>query len=390
MEILKVFKDESVLEIDWIPPELPHREKQLAELKAHLSSTSKLGMARHILLTGRIGSGKSVTAKKAVVELAVEASKRGKDLRWIAIDCNDSKSSHSILSKILKSLEARLPMRPLELGEMLDLLAFKLKERDTHLMVILDDVDEHLKKDGPRLVHAFTRFGENYFPWMKVKRYAGVSLILTSREQVLSTLPAQTLSSFGHSCLEFKPYSAKELLDIINQRVGIAFIPGAISEEVCGLIADLSAEQGDARLVIELLLNAGKLAEAGFRKVSPEDVRIVYANACFEMKNIERNFCYLDKHRKLALLGLAREGKSKAYIPTPKGEESYSIQCENHEEMPREHGQFLNFLKTFDDYGFVGLRSNQREQLVYLRLPAKDLEMKLEELLEKKAPTSSD
>ncbi|HIH96640.1 MAG TPA: AAA family ATPase [Thermoplasmata archaeon] len=384
MESLNVFKDESVLEIGWMPPELPHRGEQLSKLKVHLSSASKLGMPTHILLYGGVGSGKSVTAKKAVVELAIEASKQEKDLRWIAINCNDNKSSYSILNRVLKSLDARLPLRNLELGEMLNLLASRLKERDTHLMVILDDVDEHLNKDGSRLIHAFTRFGESYLPWTKVKRYAGVSLMLTSREQVLDKLPAQTLSSLGHSCIEFESYSSKELLDIVNQRVELAFIPGAISEEICRLISDFSAERGDARLAIELLLEGGKLAEAEFRKVNPEDARTVFANAGFDTKETEKNLYYLGKHEKLALLGLARESRSSAYLAASKGEEAYRIQCEIQKETPREHEQFLDFLKVFDDYGFVGLRPDEEEGLICLRLPARDLEKKLEELLEKR------
>ena len=59
-----LIKDEKPLGLDYVPERLPHREEQLAQLTSIFSSALKAGMARRVLITGKIGTGKTVTAKK--------------------------------------------------------------------------------------------------------------------------------------------------------------------------------------------------------------------------------------------------------------------------------------------------------------------------------------
>jgi cell division control protein 6 len=382
MNLSTIFADESKLDPDWIPPSLPHREQHLEKLRSYFDGTLEKGISRHILLTGRIGTGKSVTAKKAYEVLCEEASQLGKNLSWSRVNCMDHPSPQAILSLILDELGIRFSQKGFSVGEMLDCLRKHLLAQDAHLLLILDDVDSHLERFGPRLIYSFTRFGEG----VKNKNRVGISLLLTSHKQVFQMLDGQTLSSFGHSSLEFKPYFREELLDIIGQRVELALNLSAISEEICELLADCSASDGDARRAIELLWKAGKLAEEKFQsEITPEDVRIANAEIYSDFSSYKLK--YLDPHEKLVLLGLARVLRKQAYAKTSEVEEAYRIQCECYEEKPRMHEQFREYLKRLENQGFIDLKllsgkgQRGRTHLISLPVPAKALEVKLEKLI---------
>jgi cell division control protein 6 len=54
-----VFKDESKLSFDFVPDELPHREKQLNRLFILFRSVLTSDMAQNALLVGSVGTGKT-------------------------------------------------------------------------------------------------------------------------------------------------------------------------------------------------------------------------------------------------------------------------------------------------------------------------------------------
>jgi cell division control protein 6 len=79
--------------------------------------------------------------------------------------------------------------------------------------------------------------------------------------------------------------------------------------------------------------------------------------------------------------------KGGAYVKTGDAEESYQIVCENYDEKPRAHTQFLNYLKDLENAGFIDLKLSREGQrgtthLISLPdVPASAVEKKLEELL---------
>ena len=89
-ELLKeptVFYDESKLDINYIPEKLPHREKELSLLsQLFLSLITKPNMiSRKVLITGKIGIGKTATTRLFGEMLMEAAKKRGIKIRYIHI-----------------------------------------------------------------------------------------------------------------------------------------------------------------------------------------------------------------------------------------------------------------------------------------------------------------
>ena len=85
---------------------------------------------------------------------------------------------------------------------------------------------------------------------------------ITNSNEFLVRLDQRIRSSLVQKQIVFKQYSPQELKDILKSRAKLAFCPESLSEEVMPLCAARAAKNnGDARLAINLLWKAGKMAE---------------------------------------------------------------------------------------------------------------------------------
>ena len=75
-------------------------------------------------------------------------------------------------------------------------------------------------------------------------------------------------------------YGKPQLIDILNDRVAMAFEIGAVPDDVVDLISELAyTETGNARFGIELLWRSGKYADAEDAGcVEPEYVRMAVSS----------------------------------------------------------------------------------------------------------------
>lgn len=90
-----------------------------------------------------------------------------------------------------------------------------------------------------------------------------IGILLVSNQPPTSLdLEPRSQSRLAYHPLEFLPYSEKELIDILYQRVNQAFQPNAVADEAIERIASLVAERtGDCREALTLLLRTTRVAE---------------------------------------------------------------------------------------------------------------------------------
>ena len=82
----------------------------------------------------------------------------------------------------------------------------------------------------------------------------------SSWERLIELMDEAARSSFKRSnVLRLPPYTAPQLMDILSERVRLGFHKGTVAPDAVELIADIAAEEGDARYAIELLEHAGRL-----------------------------------------------------------------------------------------------------------------------------------
>jgi archaeal cell division control protein 6 len=212
---------------------------------------------------------------------------------------------------------------------------------------------------------------------------------MVSQENVLPLLDNAALSTFKSSnALRIEPYTAPQLEAIVAQRVNLAFNPGAVDGDTACLVADIAAQEGNARLAIEVLHKAGQIADdEGKAQVGPEEVRAAKESAHSYITTAK--LVNLPRHALFALLALARRLKRDggAYATTGSVESVYKVVCEEFGEEPRGHTQFWKYLNQLRDAGIILSRISSKGQTGTTQLlsipdaPAGFVETKLAELL---------
>ena len=378
-----VIKDLNVLDFDYVPEELPHRDEQLRFLSQMFKPVLSR-VAQNVVIKGPVGTGKTAIAKKFCSSLVNIARKQGKIIEYIHINCRKRSTGAMVLLGILNHFDPRFPDRGFSVQEMLRVLHKQLQKRDAQLLLVLDEADALLKKGGSNLVYDFTRFSDE-----STRERNPISLILISQKDVLSMLDSSSISTFKRSnALSLDKYMREELYDIVRQRVDLAFHKNTVEGDSVELIADIASEWGDARFAIELLWKAGIAADhQHVQMVVPEHVRAAKAET-FSIVT-ESKLKNLDRHQLLALYSIAKRLKKDgtAYVNTGDAEKTYAVTCEEHNETPRTHTMFWNYLKKIESAGFINIKLSGKghlgtTQLISLPdIPAEIMGDKLEELL---------
>ena len=379
-----VIKKINMLDFDYVPEKLLHRDEQLRFL-AQMFKPVLSGVVQNVVIKGPVGTGKTVIAKKFCRKLVQSARGQGKIIEYVHINCRKRSTDAMALLGILNHFDSRFPDRGFSVQEMLQVLRKQLQKRDAQLLVVLDEADALLKKDTSNLVYSLTRFSDE-----SSMDKTPISLILISQKDVLSMMDPSSLSTFKRSnILSLDKYTRDELYGIVQQRVELAFNSGVIYEDCVDLIADISSEWGDARFAIELLWKAGIAADHNHvQMVTPEHVRAAKAETYSVVT--ESKLRNLERHQLLTLQAVAKRLKidGTAYVNTGDAEKTYAVMCEEHSEKARTHTMFWNYLKAVENAGFINIKLSGKghlgtTQLISLPdIPADVVQDKVEELLQ--------
>ncbi|MGB9741133.1 MAG: ORC1-type DNA replication protein [Candidatus Bathyarchaeia archaeon] len=384
-----VFKDETKLDISYVPRRLPHRDQEIQLLRQFfnflLLSPGK--MTQRVIITGDVGTGKTVLSQRFGFDIAGEAIKLGVKLHYVHVNCREYRGSlFLILHQVIIKFHPNFPRRGYSAEELINILFDVLDEENAYVILALDEFESLIEKEGSEAVYKLTRMQE-----IRHDKPQRLSLICITRNlKVIERLDASTRSTLQSNIISLEKYSKSQLVNILGDRVSLAFKPSTVSDETVDIIAELaSSEGGNARFGIELLWRAGKYADAeGFSIVTPEHVRKAASSIIPTMRKSE--IAYLGFHEKILLLGIARIFKATqtAYMTLKEAERAYAIICEEIGEKPHSHTQLWKYLKNLATMEIVKIEvsakgARGRSTLIYLpRIPAEELEEELSTLLE--------
>jgi cell division control protein 6 len=372
--------DEGVLDINYIPSRLLHREEQLRALRMtyDFMLSSPYEMSQRAIIVGGVGSGKTALARVFGKWLRDEAKRRRVKADYIHVNCRELRGSlFMVLRRVVKTIRPEFPERGYAPNELMETLMQLLSEDNGQLLLCLDEVDALINTEGSEALYQLTRVHES-----QPDAPRRLSLLLIAKDKaVFERLDRSTLSSLQRTLIEMPEYSVPQLGEIISARVEAAFRKGAVPLEVIDFIAELAAvEKGDARCAIDLLWGAGKRAEmVGATQVRPEHVRQVSSLVLSPVKKEGMN--HLSIHERLTLLAIARFFRISAAPQATTGEveQLYRVACEERGETPRAHTQFWKYLESLKSTGVITAKvesGNQgRTQLITLtKVSAEDLE----------------
>ena len=383
-----VFKDESKLDINYVPQNLLHRKLQLNLLNQffRFAVESPGKMTQRALIIGHIGAGKTVLSQHFGLNITREAKQRNINLNYIHINCRECKGSlFMILQRTIMKFIPNFPRRGYSAEELLQALMQILDEKDAYLILTLDELESLVQNEGSDPLYNLSRIQED-----RINSPKRLSLICILRQpEHLENLDPSTRSTLQRNIIQLWEYSESQLEDILDDRVNLAFRDGTVPHQTMNLIAELGkSESGNARYAIELLWRAGKYADASeMREVLPECVR----NAVVSVYPVVRRDIIPEFgfHEKLFLLGVARHFKQtdSAYMSMGDAEEAYALACEEYGEKQRGHTQIWKYVKLLSVSGIIetmvsGVGQRGKTTLISLpRVPAYDLEQEISKLL---------
>jgi len=386
-EILResVFVDQSKLLPDYVPERLVHRDEEFRKLSGFFRPVLENRSSQRVLITGPVGVGKTVLAKKFGQQLLPAAKRRNFRMDYIHVNCRKHRTPFMVLHRIASYYNPRLPPRGFSPEELLDMTVRWLNGHDAYLTLTLDELDFFVQQNGPDLLYSLSRATEESGAPNRL------SIIAISRsDRFLNVLDPATQSTFMHNRVRDK-YSARQLSDILAQRAKEAFKPDAVEEDTISLIADIASRWGDARFALELLLRAGMFAdEERAGKVTPEHARRAKAEVHPEVRR--EVLSELRLHEQLLMLALARRLRitGGAYVLTGELENAYRVACEEYGEKHRGHTQIWQYLGRMEGLGLIDVRPSGRphhgrsKRISVPDVPVGMLEKELEKLLKKK------
>jgi archaeal cell division control protein 6 len=385
-----VFKDEAKLDINYIPQTLPHREKELRLLMEFFGFITRCPerMTQRVIITGDVGTGKTVLSQHFGANIISEANKRAVKLRYVHVNCREYRGSlPPILHNAIAIFRSKYPTRGYSVEEVLSTLIQVLEEENYFMILALDEFDSLIENEGSDAVYKLTRLQET-----RQGKPQRLSFIFIMRDlKSLEWLDASARSTLQRSIINLERYGKDQLVDILSQRVSMAFELGSVEADVVNLIAELAfIETGNARFGIELLWRAGKYADAEETAiVEAECVRMAVSNIIPGLRRSE--LAALGLHEKMFLLAVARYFKQQneqAYALLSEIEKTYGVVCEEFGELANSHtqvwkyAQFLSSLKILKLEVESSIKRGRSTQVSLLSIPAFELEKELSVSLE--------
>ena len=262
-----IFKDKTPLDHRFLPDKLVHREEQIRQIAKYWVDVLNNVTPSNVTLYGKTGTGKTAASKFAREQLLDVAQRKNVTVFVEYIRCTDYTTEYQVIAELCNRLGRDVPNRGWTKGEVVntfrDIFKTNVFGRKAHLIVILDEIDILLDKDGDGILYTLTRT-ENVAV-LCISNYLDFKNLIKSRVN----------SSLNDKEVVFPPYGADQLSDILSERAELSFNDDVLESDVIPLCSAMAAkEEGDARYALDLLKNAGELAfDEDSEKVTSDHVR---------------------------------------------------------------------------------------------------------------------
>jgi len=254
-----IFQDKSVLQANYYPKEIKHRDKQIEQIARILAPVLKLDKPSNLFLYGKTGTGKTMSVLHTINIIKDMSDKKNLPIKVLYLNCKLKKiadTEYRIIAQLNREMGKEIPSTGLPTDEVYKIFFNCLDREKKIVILVLDEIDQLVKKTGDEILYNFTRINSEL-------KNSQIVLVGISNDLVfMDVLDPRVKSSLSEEELIFPPYNALQIQDILNQRAKQAFKENSVGEGVIEKCSAYAArEHGDARRALELLRVAAELAE---------------------------------------------------------------------------------------------------------------------------------
>lgn len=254
-----LFSNKKVLQSTYTPETIHHRDEEITQIANILAPSLRMERPSNVFLYGKTGTGKTLTARYTTDQILKVAKEREIPLKVIYLNCKLSRvadTEYRLIAQLARDLGKEIPPTGLPTDEVYKIFYASLDAEKGLLLLILDEIDQLVKKAGDEIIYNLTRINAEL-------KNCQISVIGLSNDLLFTdTLDPRVKSSLSEEEVVFPPYNALQLQEILRDRSKSAFKEGVVGIGVIEKCAAYAArEHGDARRALELLRVAGEIAE---------------------------------------------------------------------------------------------------------------------------------
>jgi len=351
-----IFKDKFILQANYQPRDIPHRDEQIKQIAAILAPVLRGEKTSNLFLYGKTGTGKTLSIQFVRDELLKRVNKNQNfKLKIIYLNCKLKKVSdteYRILAELIKKLGGEVPATGLPTESVYSKFIEMIDSEKQYIVLILDEIDQTVKKISGGFLYNLTRMNSELSKTQI--SVVGISNDLT----FLDNIDPRIRSSLSEEEIVFPPYNALQIQDILKTRSENAFAKNILADGVIAKCAAFAArEHGDARRALDLLRIAGELAERdSSKKVLLK--HIDEANEKIERDKILDVIKTEPKQFQLVLLSIIQLFELKKNEPIFTGDiyNLYQDLCrQNHTEVLTQR-RVSDIIQEFDMLGIINVR----------------------------------
>ncbi len=342
-----VFRDRYTLTPEFVPPEMPCREEETNRMVEALSILLDpyRSVAVNFAIIGEAGVGKTTLAKLITNHLADYAIQQNIQLEVQYVNCHSFRTKTAILRKLANEKFA-MHGRGFSDEELMEMLATRLDRENKRLVLIIDEAGMLRAEDILGLIHINELFGPGI---------GRLSTIAITRISDWMTMLDTHLSGRIQDKLELENYDREQIETILKYRRKLGYYHEALPDDVLNLIIDVSANSGNARHGIEIMLRAGMIANTKRAKVvTPEFVRAARNEIYAELRpDIFRDLKFNELAAAVAVGRLLSKKGAASYTTINESFEVFKLVCAENKVKPPGVATYRNCIKELSRLGIL-------------------------------------
>src|SRR3989344_7368059 len=198
-----IFKDKYVLQSNYTPQTIPHRDKEIEQIASILAPALRQEKTSNLFVYGNTGTGKTLSIQYLKEELLKRKDKS--PLRIEYLNCKLRKvadTEYRILAELIKKFGQEVPATGLPTDQVYNKFIEVIEKEKQLIILVLDEIDQIVKKISDNFLYNLTRLNSEL-------ANSQISLIGISNDVTfLDNIDPRVRSSLSEEEIIFPPYNA--------------------------------------------------------------------------------------------------------------------------------------------------------------------------------------